>query len=75
MAGSNLGSLQNLVPTIVQQMDSIYRNYRNQEQEALATARLKATEWVDSISKSQEAQQPQASSATEVKAEPPKSTE
>ena len=73
MAGNKLGSLQNLVQPIVQQMDAIYKDYRNQEQQALATARLKATEWVDSLSKSQP-QQPQETPATEGKVHPPKAT-
>jgi hypothetical protein len=72
MVGRELGSLQNVMTPIVQQMDAIYQYYRTQEQSALSTARLKATEWVDSLSKSQQAQQPQESSATEVKIEPPK---
>jgi hypothetical protein len=75
MVGPRLGSLQNLFPIFIEQIDAIYQNHHAQEQEALATARLRATQWVDSLAK--QAQQPQESSAsaTEVKVEPPKATQ
>jgi hypothetical protein len=75
MAGTNLGSLQNLFPVFVQQIDTIYKNFHTEEQQALATARLKATEWVDSLAAQTQQPQESPSSATEVKVEPPRSNQ